>query len=391
MIKCRLALFIDHRLLMLCGGPLRRLGGLSVTLVDCPLTRTAQLGATDYWNDSCVAEELAYAIERGATGATSNPSIVLEVMAKEKSVWVPFVRELATAHPSWSEVELTWATIEAMAVRGAAFLAPVFEREHGRKGRISVQTNPANYRDAERMVEQGVRLHGLAPNIQVKFPVSSAGIDAIEEATARGVNINATVSFTVPQALAAAEAVERGLARRAASGGDVASMTPICTLMIGRLDDWLRVLVDRDNVAAEPGALNWAGIAVFKRTYRLFQERGYRSRLLVAAFRHRLHWTELVGGDLALTLPHQWQVRFNASGIDPQPRIDVPVDPAIVAELTERFADFRRAFEPDGMTVAEFDEFGATARTLRSFIKAYHDLTAVIRDIVLPDPDLRAR
>jgi transaldolase len=361
-----------------------------VTLVDCPLARTAQLGATDYWNDSCASDELAYAVERGATGATSNPSIVLEVMAKEKSIWVPFVRELAAAHPTWSEVELTWATIEAMAIRGAAVLAPVFEREHRRKGRLSVQTNPANYRDAERMVEQGVRFHGLAPNIMVKFPATAAGIAAIEEATARGVNTNATVSFTVPQALAAAEAVERGLARRAAAGDDVDSMTPIVTLMIGRLDDWLRVLVERDNVAAEPSALNWAGIAVLKRTYRIFQERGYHSRLLVAAYRHRLHWTELVGGDLAMTLPYQWQVRFNASGIDPQARMDVPVDPAIIAELTERFADFRRAYEPDGISVAEFDSFGATSRTLRSFIKSYHDLTAVIRDIVLPDPDVRA-
>jgi transaldolase len=362
-----------------------------MALVDCPLARTAQLGETDYWNDSCVADELAYAIERGATGATSNPSIVLEVMTKEKAVWVPFVRELAAANPQWSEVELTWATIEAMAVRGAAALEPVFERTHGRKGRLSVQINPANYRDPVRMVEQAVHLHGLARNIHVKFPATAAGIEGIEEATALGVNINATVSFTVAQAVAAAEAVERGLARRAAAGGDVASMTPICTLMIGRLDDWLRVIMDRDNVAAEPGALNWAGIAVLKRTYGIFRERGYHGRLLVAAYRHRLHWTELVGGDLAMTMPYQWQVRFNGSGIDPQSRIDVPVDPAIIAELTTRFPDFGRAYEPDGLSVAEFDSFGPTARTLRSFIKAYHDLVAAIRDIVLPDPDIRPR
>jgi transaldolase len=361
-----------------------------MALVDCPLARTAQLGPTDYWNDSCALEELSYAIERGATGATSNPSIVLEVMSKEKSVWVPFVREAAAAHPTWSEVELTWATIEAMAAGAAALLMPVFEREHGRKGRLSLQINPANYRDPERMVEQAVRFHGLTPNIQVKFPVSTAGIEAIEEATARGVNINATVSFTVPQALAAAEAVERGLKRRAAAGGDVDSMTPICTLMIGRLDDWLRVLVDRDNVAADPGAINWAGIAVMKRTYQIFKERGYHSRLLAAAYRHRFHWTELVGGDLAMTLPYAWQVRFNASGIEPRPRMDVPVDPAIMAELTERFPDFRRAYDPDGLAVGEFDTFGATARTLRSFTKSYHDLLGVVRDIVLPDPDKRA-
>jgi transaldolase len=90
-----------------------------------------------------------------------------------------------------------------------------------------------------------------------------------------------------------------------------------------------------------------------------------------------------------MTIPYAWQVRFNKSGIEPLSRIDAPVDPAILAELCDKLPDFRRAFEPDGLTPAEFDTYGATVRTLRSFIKAYHDLQAAIRDIVLPNPDAR--
>jgi transaldolase len=363
---------------------------MALAMIESPLLSTARLG-TDYWNDSCAVDELTYAVERGAVGATSNPSIVVEVIAKEKAYWVPRVRELAEAHPRWTEVELTWAIVEEMAIRGAAILEPVFRREGGRKGRLSVQTNPANYRDPERMAAQGIHFAGMAPNIQVKFPATAEGIEAIEEATAQGVSINATVSFTVPQAIAAAEAVERGLERFAASGGDPESVTPICTLMIGRLDDWMKVLVERDNIALDPDAPNWAGIAVFKRTYELFRTRGYRSRLLAAAYRHRLHWTELVGGNVTLTMPHAWQVRFNESGIEPTPRMDVPVDPAVVEELLTRVPDFRRAYEPDGLAPPEFVGFGASARTLRGFIKSYHDLLGVIRDIVLPDPDVRPR
>lgn len=360
-----------------------------MTSIDCPLLRTAHLGQTDYWNDSCAADELGYAIERGATGATSNPIIVLDVIGKEKARWVPRVRELAAANPTWTEVELTWTIIEEMAVRGAGLLLPIYVRESGRKGWLSVQINPANYRDPARMVEQAVRFAGLAPNLQVKFPVTAAGLIALEEATARGVNINATVSFTVPQALAAAEAVERGLDRFAASGGDPRKLAPIVTLMIGRLDDWMKVLVDRDGLSVNPAALDWAGIAAFKRTYGFFKERGYRSRMLAAAYRHHLHWTELVGGAVSLTIPYAWQVRFNNSGIDPVSRIDEPVDPAILAELSDKLPDFRRAFEPDGLQPAEFETYGATVRTLRAFIKAYHDLQAAVRDIFLPNPDVR--
>ena len=358
-------------------------------LIDCPMLRTVAGRPTDYWNDSCAVEELAYAVARGAVGATSNPSIVLEVLGKERAYWAPRIRELAAAEPSLTETDLTWRVIEEMAVRGAAVLEPVFVREGGRAGRLSLQTNPAYYANTELMLEQGVRFAGLAPNMQVKFPATKAGIAAIEAATAEGVSINATVSFTVPQAIAVAEAVERGLDALAARGGDPSAVRPVCTLMIGRLDDWLRVLAERDDIAVDPDALNWAGIAAFKRAYGIYRERGYRTRPLAAAYRHRLHWTELVGGDVVLTLTHQWQARFNASGIEPEDRIDVPVDPATVRELLERFPDFGRAYEPDGMAIEEFDGYGATVRTLRGFIMSYHDLVGAIRDIVLPDPDTR--
>ncbi len=363
---------------------------MTMTALDSPLLRMTRETPTQYWNDSCSVDELSYAVERGATGATSNPSIVHDVMKNEKGYWAPRIHELAAANPTWTEVDLTWAIVEEMAARGAGVLRPVFDRAGGLHGRLSVQTNPANHRDPARMVEQAMRFDGLAPNIQVKFPATAAGLIAIEEATFRGVNINGTVSFTVPQAIAIAEAVERGLDRRIAAGHDVSTMSPIATIMIGRLDDWMKVLVERDDLAVHPDAPNWAGIAAFKRAYAIFRERGYRSRMLAAAYRHRLHWTELVGGDVSLTLPHPWQVRFNKSGIAPGPRMDEPVDPAMIDDLYARIPDFRRAYEPDGMVPAEFEGYGASARTLRTFIKSYHDLQAAIRDLVLPDPDVRA-
>lgn len=363
---------------------------MTMTAVASPLAAMVETTPTDYWNDSCAVAELAYAVERGATGATSNPTIVGEVMRKEREHWEPRVREIAAANPAWSEVEITWALIEEMGARGASVLAPVFEAHGGRKGRLSLQTNPANYRDPARMAEQAVRFSALAPNIQVKFPCTAEGLVATEEATARGVCANVTVVFTVAQCVAAAEAIERGLRRFEASGGDPSGMVPVCSLMVGRLDDWMRVLVERDSIALHPDAANWAGIAAFKRAYGIFRERGYRTRLLAAAYRHRLHWTELVGADAVLSMPHAWQVRFNGSGVDPLPRIDVPVDPALIADLEARIPDFGRAYEPDWLAPAEFVSFGATARTLRGFIASYHDLIGAVRDIVLPNPDLRA-
>ncbi len=342
---------------------------------------------TDYWNDSCAVAELEYAIEHGAVGATTNPTIVLQVLRQEMPRWHKRITAMVAGNPSWDEARLTWRLVEEMAREGAALLQPVFEREGGRKGRLSAQTNPVLYRHAAAMADHAVRLSQLAPNMQVKIPATSAGIKAIEEATYRGVSINATVSFTVPQAIAVAAAVERALERRSAQGLSNDDITPVCTIMVGRMDDWLKVLRKRDGIAVNPGLLDWAGIAVIKKADRIYRERGYRTRLLAAAYRHHMHWSELIGGDVILTIPYGWQKIINDSDVAVAERFSRPVDPAIVERLLEVFPDFRRAYQPDGMTEAEFDTYGAAVRTLRGFVQSYHDLQGVIRDFMLPDPD----
>jgi transaldolase len=238
------------------------------------------------------------------------------------------------------------------------------------------------------MVKQAIYFHGLAPNIQVKLATTKAGVAAIEEATYHGVNINATVSFTVSQALAVAEAVERGLSRRQHEGKPVADMTPVCTIMIGRLDDWMQIIAKRDHIVVDPGALHWAGVAAMKKAYQIYQQRGYRTRLLAAAYRHHMHWSELIGGDLSMTIPYEWQVLFNGSDVEVRERIQNPVPKEAFDILYEKFADFRRAYEPDGMRVEEFDGYGATVRTLRAFTASWHDLVNLIRDFMLPNPDV---
>ncbi len=68
-------------------------------LIVCPILGTVADRPTDYWNGSCALDELDYAVARGATGATSNPSIVLEVLRKERAHLAPWITELAVANP----------------------------------------------------------------------------------------------------------------------------------------------------------------------------------------------------------------------------------------------------------------------------------------------------
>ena len=361
------------------------------TMTRSPLARTVAETATDIWNDSCAVDELEYAIANGATGATANPTIVHDVWKADPGYWRDRVRTLAIENPTATEVDLAWAVVAEMSVRGARLLEPIFAREGGRKGRLSVQTDPTLFRDQRRMIDQAVGFDGLAPNVIVKFPATVAGIAAMEEASRRGISVNATVSFSVAQAVAAAEAVERGIAARAAAGEPTDAMGPVITLMMGRVEDWLRVLTERDGIVVDPAALPWSGVAVFKRAYAIFRERGFRARLLGAAIRHHYHCSELIGGDVVITMPSSWQKRFNASDIEVKSRIDDPVEPRVVAELGRAFPDFVRAVEPDGLSAAEFDTFGPTVRTLRAFIASYHDLLHAVADALLTNPDVKPK
>jgi transaldolase len=360
----------------------------AATLYKSPLYQMTQTTPTCLWNDSASVTELKYSIEHGAVGATCNPVIVLGVLKQELAAWKGRISALINELPTATEDQIGWQLVREISIQAARVLEPVFHAHHGKNGRLSIQTDPRLFRDTQAILEQAIEFSKLAPNMIVKIPATSAGIPAIEEATYRGISINATVSFTLPQAVAVAEAVERGLHRREREGKEIASIGPVCTIMVGRLDDWLKVLAEKQGISMDPGYLEWAGVAVMKKTYRLFRERGYRIRLLSAAFRNHMHWSEFIGGDVVISPPYAWQVRFNASDIQIRSRIDEPVREEIERELTRKFADFRRASTERGLSLEEFDSFGPTRRTLRQFISACHDLDGVVRDVLIPSPDL---
>lgn len=347
------------------------------------LHEMTQTTPTVLWNDSCAIEELTNSIGHGALGATCNPVIVNSVLKQEWDIWKIRIPQIILENPTATEDEVAWMLIEEMSKKAAALLMPIFNSEKGKNGRLSIQTDPRLYRNAGRIIQQAVHFSELAPNIIVKIPVTKAGVIAIEEATYLGVSINATVSFTVAQAIAVAEAVERGLVRREKEGKDISTMGPVCTIMVGRLDDLLKAVAEKENIIANPEIMDLAGVAVMKKAYQIYRKRGYRLRLLSAAFRNHYHWSEFIGGDVVISPPWQWQQRYNASDVTVENRMNTPVDAKIIAELEKKFVDFRRAYDENGMTVEEFDGYGATVKTLSQFCQATSNVIATIREMMI--------
>jgi len=348
-----------------------------------PLHEMSGTTPTQFWNDNCSITDLKFALEHGAVGATTNPVIVGQVLEKELDAYRSKIETLVKGHPHATEDEIAWMLNEYMAVEGAKLLEPVYWETNKRAGYISIQTNTKYYRCAEKIVEQAVHFKALAPNIMVKMPVTEAGVKAIEECTYQGVTVNATVSFTVSQALAVAEAIERGLKRREAENLDNSELFPVCTIMVGRTDDWLKSVVNQEGIIMDPAALEFAGVAVFKHAYEIYCERGYKTRLLAAAYRNHHHWSEFIGGEVSLTIPPGWIRKFVKSDITVENRMEHPVDGNYLAQLKKYIPDFDRTYEADGMSPAEFDGYGATRKTLKQFLQGYDTMVAKIREFMI--------
>ncbi|MDE0767863.1 MAG: hypothetical protein OSB19_05680 [Opitutaceae bacterium] len=341
------------------------------------MQRMRALGA-DWWNDSCDINELSDAVSMGAVGATSNPVIVAAVVKGDSERWIPVLQDLINDNPSDSEEDIAWKLIERVGMDASKLLLPVYEETKGVKGHLCLQVNPKYYRNADRMLQHGIELASLAPNIAIKAPATKAGLDAVEGMTAAGVRVNVTVSFSVAQAIAAEEAIDRGLQQAA----DPDSIHPYITIMVGRVDDQLKRTYAAGGIDADKDALEWAGVAVFKHAAEIFRDRGYKGTLLAAAYRNQIQWSEIIGPDVLQSIPYGWWKKYNEADIDPQLSLNEPMDSTIMSELM-KFDDFKQAYNEDGMTHEEFVRYGASINTIKQFIEGYEGLLKDIRGLML--------
>ena len=307
---------------------------------------------TRWWHDSAEAAELDVGLSRGAVGVTTNPFLSNAALVKDRSLWAQAIDEvLARKLPGEQKAE---ALMRIAVTRTAEKLS----------GLVCAQVNPLRAGERDCMLGMARRFHQWAPNIAVKLPATAAGLDVLEDCVAEGITVTATVSFTVPQVLAIAERHRQGIARARTSNIEPGKCFAV--IMIGRLDDYLREVARDNQAAVSESDIRQAGLAVTKRAYQIYRERGYEAVLLVAALRGEYHLTELAGADLVMSIAPAFQTPFVTLDLPREVRIGAPV-PADVVERLRQMPDFVRSYEPDGMTAPEFVGFGPTQRTLCQF------------------------
>ncbi len=343
---------------------------------------------TELWNDSCGMGEVQFALERGAVGATSNPVIVGRILKEEMERWEDRIQELLTKEmPDACDIDLCWQLTKEAGKLSAETLLPIFEETKGKKGWQAIQVDPRYYRSAEKTAAHAIELASLSENILIKMPVSSVAPEAIEECIYQGVSTNGTVCFGIPQAVAVAEAVERGLKRREAEGKPIDHLNPSCTIMSGRINDWIGEVVLREKLPVAPEHVELAGVAILKKAYNLFKERGYRLRILGALNNSHWLWTHFIGGDLILTINPVWWKRLEGCSTPVVSRMEEDVPQEVINELLAHVDEFKKIYNEFGMKVSEFDEYGAFHRTMREFYRGYEGFLEYLRSFMLPLPE----
>ena len=171
------------------------------------------------------------------TGATSNPSIFAKAL-RDSERYAPQLRRLRQRRTT-SPAELFLALALADVADAAKLLRPVYDRSDGADGFVSFECTPDVAHDAKATIDQALGLAGrLAahPNTMIKVPATDAGVTAIEELTAAGVNVNVTLLFSVARYEQVAEAFLRGLEQRSAAGLALDRIRSVASFFVSRVD-----------------------------------------------------------------------------------------------------------------------------------------------------------
>ncbi len=234
---------------------------------DYPMTsplRSLIASGTKIWLDSIDPELVAKNQALGATGATSNPIIIADLIKTGR-----FDQELEQLiDQKLSDDQIAWRMTDKLVSEAQAVFRPVWEQTRGNDGYVSFeldplledpQLGPPHAQRVARYVELGKNWSRGQVNRMMKVPATPAGIEALEELAAAGVTLNVTLIFTLRQYRAARNAIWRGAERY----GNFSKFKSVYSIFVSRVD----VYTEQHVPQLSPAAQGMVGIVGAKRIW----------------------------------------------------------------------------------------------------------------------------
>jgi len=180
--------------------------------------------------------EMARMITQGEIrGVTSNPTIFMNAIAKSQDYDETLV-PLAAAGRSAEEIYYQLAIEDIQAV--ADLFLPLYEETGGADGYVSLEVSPYKANDAAATAEEARQLWQRVnrPNLMIKIPATLAGLPAVTETIAAGINVNVTLIFSCERYAAVMDAYMAGLEKRVAGGLPVNTIASVASFFVSRVD-----------------------------------------------------------------------------------------------------------------------------------------------------------
>jgi transaldolase len=330
---------------------------------------------TRFWINNPTLRQAREAIDAGAIGCTTNPSYVSKLFeSPEDFAQVKRAVDMLLPHVEDNN-ELAAIVQRMMVARLSDVFMPLYEASEGKEGYVTIQGDPFEETDAQSIIDEGLENRRIGPNITVKIPVTTYGIEAISTLVKMDVPTMATEVMGLSQVISICEAYTQ------ASQESGFSPPFHVTHITGILDDHFKRVVANDHLDISPEAMQWAGLSIAKREYALMRERNYPGIMIGGGARKLEDFTELVGGHLHVTINWKGTADILLEKDGPVVhRIDSFPEQHLIDELMEKLPDYRRAYLLDGMQSDEYYDYGGVELFRSSFMKGWNMLLDFIKE-----------
>lgn len=328
--------------------------------------RVTELTPTRFWINNPTQAQADMAIDKGAVGCTANPSYSQKMLdhPTEGIIAKAFLQE--AIQESENEYQAAEIFQRKLIKPIADRFMPIYLQDPSRMGYVSIQGDPIDDENIEGILRQARENRAVAKNICCKVPATKAGLEAMEVLFRENIPVNATEIFGVAQMVTLCERYEK-------AARDSGNRPPLFMSHIaGIYDDYFKAYVDREKVQISSDVLWQAGLAVARKVYNIMTECGYTAIFVGGGARGLHHFTEMVGGDVCITI--NWEGTADKL-IESNPpvvyRLFNPVPQKVIDELMEKLPDFKRGYLEDGLSLEEFEGFGPVQLFRNSFVKSW--------------------
>lgn len=315
-------------------------------------------------------------------GCTTNPPLSLTAVKTDPEFWNEWIDDLIASNPGLKLYEYFWLTYKEVIRRGAEMMMPIWEASGGRFGYISGQLDPRLLTDVDKMVETAQEIRAIAPNLMIKVPASTEGVDVVRILTSMAIPTNVTTCFTLPQIWAVAQAAAEGVEIAKENGVEMDNWRAVITMMIGRLTEnpVLEQQAQRRGIQLTWADKHWLGIYIFRKAFHLLKDNALPSKMLACSMRYgprvggKNHFWDIekIAGDIVYTLPPYVleplfqkcdDLKFDEEILYE----DIPYE---VIEKMSKIPYVLQSWDENGMEIDQFNYHPATITTAETFSKA---------------------